>query len=48
VPVVDGDTADALSARVLVAEHRLYREALRKVAGGEIVTDKAAALLSFG
>jgi len=48
VPVVDGDTADVLSARVLVAEHRLYREALRKVAGGEIVTDKAAALLSFG
>lgn len=29
VPVLDGDTADALAARVLVEEHRLYPETLR-------------------
>lgn len=33
VPVMPGDTADDLAARVLVEEHRLYAEALRKVAG---------------
>jgi len=29
VPVLAGDTADTLSARILVAEHRLYPQALR-------------------
>lgn len=33
VPVMPGDTTDTLAARVLVEEHRLYAEALRKVAG---------------
>lgn len=48
VPVLDGDTADALAARVLKAEHKLYPAALRKVAGGEFSTDEAAQLFSFG
>lgn len=32
VPVLAGDTPDALAARVLVEEHRLYPEALRRFA----------------
>jgi phosphoribosylglycinamide formyltransferase-1 len=48
VPVLDGDTADSLSARVLKAEHRLYPAALRKFAGGEFNTDDAAQLFSLG
>jgi phosphoribosylglycinamide formyltransferase-1 len=34
VPVLDGDTAESLAARVLVAEHRLYPHALALVASG--------------
>lgn len=34
VPVFPGDTPDSLAARVLVEEHRLYPEALRRVAMG--------------
>lgn len=37
VPVVIGDTADALAARVLKAEHHLYPLALRLVAEGKAV-----------
>jgi formyltetrahydrofolate-dependent phosphoribosylglycinamide formyltransferase len=36
VPVVDGDTADSLAARVLAAEHRLYPHALALVASGSV------------
>jgi phosphoribosylglycinamide formyltransferase-1 len=32
VPVLAGDSPDTLAARVLEAEHRIYPEALRKVA----------------
>jgi phosphoribosylglycinamide formyltransferase-1 len=32
VPVLSGDTADTLAARVLEAEHRIYPQALRQVA----------------
>ena len=35
VPVQPGDTASALAARVLAAEHRLYPAALARVARGE-------------
>ncbi|WP_375730758.1 phosphoribosylglycinamide formyltransferase [Brucella ceti] len=35
VPVLDGDTAETLAARVLKAEHRLYPLALQKFAAGE-------------
>jgi phosphoribosylglycinamide formyltransferase 1 len=36
VPVHDGDTADALAARVLAEEHRLYPAALKLVAEGRV------------
>lgn len=36
VPVLPGDTPDALAARVLTVEHRLYPEALRRVALGDV------------
>ena len=32
VPILPADTADTLSARVLIEEHKLYPEALRRVA----------------
>lgn len=38
VPVIAGDTPDALAARVLVAEHKLYPAVLRRFAEG--VTDR--------
>jgi phosphoribosylglycinamide formyltransferase-1 len=31
VPVIDGDTAETLSARILEHEHRLYVEAVKKL-----------------
>ena len=34
VPVLDGDTEDSLSARILVEEHLLYPEALSLVLAG--------------
>jgi phosphoribosylglycinamide formyltransferase-1 len=34
VEVLDGDTADTLSARILREEHRIYSEAIRLVLGG--------------
>jgi phosphoribosylglycinamide formyltransferase-1 len=34
VPVLDDDTADTLSARILAEEHRLYSEAIRIVLSG--------------
>jgi phosphoribosylglycinamide formyltransferase-1 len=36
VPVLPGDTADVLAARVLAEEHRLYPAAVRKVLAKEI------------
>ncbi|MDO6480570.1 phosphoribosylglycinamide formyltransferase [Shimia thalassica] len=36
VPVVDGDTADDLAARVLVQEHKLYPAVLRRFASGDM------------
>jgi phosphoribosylglycinamide formyltransferase-1 len=48
VPVVEGDTAETLAARVLKAEHKLYAQALRKVAGGGFSTDEAAQVISLG
>lgn len=35
VPVIPGDTAETLAARVLVEEHRLYPAVLRRFAMGE-------------
>jgi phosphoribosylglycinamide formyltransferase-1 len=36
VPVLPGDTADSLAARVLIAEHQLYPHALGLVASGAV------------
>jgi len=33
VQLLDGDTVETLAARVLEAEHRLYPQALKTVAG---------------
>jgi len=34
VPVLDTDTEDTLSARILEAEHRIYPEAIQKILNG--------------
>ncbi len=39
VPVLPGDTAETLAARVLAQEHRLYAETLQRIAKGEIVLE---------
>jgi phosphoribosylglycinamide formyltransferase-1 len=39
VPVLPGDDADTLSARVIVQEHRLYPAALALIAGGGAVLE---------
>jgi phosphoribosylglycinamide formyltransferase-1 len=36
VPVLAGDTPETLAARILVEEHRIYPEALRMLAAGEV------------
>ena len=36
VPVLPGDDEDRLAARILVAEHRLYPEAVRLIAEGKV------------
>jgi phosphoribosylglycinamide formyltransferase-1 len=40
VPVLEGDTVDALAERVLKHEHVLYAETLQKIADGRIVLGK--------
>jgi phosphoribosylglycinamide formyltransferase-1 len=47
VPVHDGDTPDALAARVLAAEHRLYPHCLGLVAGGRVAV-KGERILTVG
>jgi phosphoribosylglycinamide formyltransferase-1 len=37
VPILPGDDADALAARVLAAEHNLYPQVVRDLIGGRIV-----------
>jgi phosphoribosylglycinamide formyltransferase-1 len=39
VPVLDDDTADTLSARILKEEHRIYTEALQIVLSGSYRID---------
>jgi len=36
VPILEGDTPETLAARVLEQEHRIYPEAIRKFAEGEL------------
>ena len=38
VPVLPGDTPESLAARVLVEEHRIYPEALRLLASGQVAS----------
>ena len=40
VPVMPGDTPEALAERVLVQEHILYSATLQRIATGEIILDK--------
>ena len=46
VPVLEGDTADTLSDRIIVAEHRLYPHALAMVASGRVRAEAGRAILS--
>ncbi|OYD84262.1 phosphoribosylglycinamide formyltransferase [Azospirillum brasilense] len=46
VPVLPGDDADRLSARVLEAEHRLYPQALRLIAEGRARVEDGRVRLS--
>lgn len=39
VPVLEGDDVESLSARVLVAEHASYAEALKLIAEGRVTVD---------
>lgn len=45
VPVLAGDTADDLAARVLEQEHRAYPLALRLVAEGKVIVDGPRAVI---
>jgi phosphoribosylglycinamide formyltransferase 1 len=45
VPVLPGDDAAALAARILEAEHRLYPLALRLIAGGRVRVEGERALI---
>ena len=46
VPVLDGDTADTLAARILVEEHRIYPEALKLVAEGKVKLENGRAVFA--
>ena len=50
VPILDGDTADSLAARVLVQEHALYRRVLAGIAADTLPggTDPSQSVLSLG
>lgn len=39
VPVLPGDSAETLAARILVEEHKAYPEALAMVARGDVILD---------
>jgi phosphoribosylglycinamide formyltransferase-1 len=46
VPVLDTDTVDTLSARILAEEHRIYSEAIRIVLGGNYRIEGRRVLLT--
>ncbi len=48
VPVLPGDDADALAARVIVQEHRLYPAALAVIAGGGAMLENGRVRLAAG
>jgi phosphoribosylglycinamide formyltransferase-1 len=45
VPVLEGDTADSLAERILVAEHKLYPLALRLLAEGKATLEGGRAIV---
>lgn len=46
VPVLPGDDSDALAARIIVEEHRLYPEALALVASGKVKLQNGKAVFA--
>src|SRR5579862_7045206 len=48
VSVSDDDTADTLAARILQIEHRIYPDALRQVAGGQVRLEGAVCKTANG
>lgn len=46
VPILAGDTADTLAARVLTQEHRIYPLALKMVAEGRVRVEEGRAIIS--
>ena len=46
VPVLDGDTPETLSARILREEHRIYTDAIRIVLGGKYHIEGRRVILS--
>ena len=46
VPVLPGDDADALAARILIEEHRLYPEALKSLASGNVKLENGKAVFA--
>jgi phosphoribosylglycinamide formyltransferase 1 len=46
VPVLDDDTEDSLSSRILVEEHRIYSEAIRLFAAGRLKIDGRKVVVS--
>jgi len=48
VPVLPGDNADTLAARVLTAEHRAYPLALRLIGEGRVTVSQERAMVDGG
>jgi phosphoribosylglycinamide formyltransferase-1 len=48
VPVLEGDTAETLAARILREEHRLYSEAIRLIGEGRVRITNARVEISGG
>ena len=44
VPILPGDSPEDLATRVLVVEHELYPEAIRRIASGELILPAPAVL----
>lgn len=48
VPVMSGDTADTLAARILTVEHQLYPLALKRLAEGKVRMEGGRAVITDG
>jgi phosphoribosylglycinamide formyltransferase-1 len=47
VPVLDGDTEESLSARILEQEHQIYSKAIQRVLDGQIRIEGRRVLKSW-